>query len=135
MTVQQLQGDINGPDDLVGKRVATILGSTSFTYLREHGVRPVEYSQIEDAIKALQDRKVQAVVYDSPVLLYYAAQEGHGQVQVVGPVFRKEDYGIVFPPKSPWRKPVNNALLQLKEDGTYQELLNKWFSNKQAGTE
>jgi polar amino acid transport system substrate-binding protein len=32
MTVQQLQGDINGPEDLSGKRVATVNGSTSEEY-------------------------------------------------------------------------------------------------------
>jgi polar amino acid transport system substrate-binding protein len=123
MTVQQLQGDINGPDDLSG--------STSASYLRERRISPVEYSQIDGALKALDGRKVQAIVFDSPVLLYYAAQRGQGKVQVVGPVFREEDYGIVFPPGSPWRKPVNNALLRLKENGTYEQLYDKWF----GGTE
>jgi len=30
-----------------------------------------------------------AIVFDSPVLLYYAAHEGKGKVSVVGPVFRE----------------------------------------------
>ena len=61
------------------------------------------------------------------VLLYFASHEGKGKVQVVGPIFRKENYGIVFPDKSPLRKRVNEALLKLRENGTYDRLYKKWF--------
>ena len=49
---------------------------------------------------------------------------------VVGPVFRKENYGIVFPNESPLRKRVNEALLRLRENGTYDRLLTKWFGGE-----
>jgi polar amino acid transport system substrate-binding protein len=110
LTVQQLQGDIHGPEDLPGKRVATTLGSTSSSYLRDMNLRPIEYSQITEAYGALTKGEVDAVVFDSPVLLYYATRQGRGEVQVVGTVFRKEDYGIVFPRNSALRKPVNEAV-------------------------
>lgn len=135
MTVQQLQGDIRGPEDLPGKRVATVAGSTSEAYLRENKARVTSFDQIGEAFKALESRKVDAVVYDAPVLLYYAAQEGSGKVQVVGSIFRKEDYGIVFPPNSALREPVNRALLTLKEDGTLQKIYDKWFTSEQAAAE
>ena len=127
LTIQQLQGDIRGPDDLPGKRVATILGSTSSSYLRAHNVAPIEYSNLEETYDALLKNEADAVVFDSPVLLYYATRDGAGRVQVVGAPFRKEDYGIVFPPSSKLRKPVNEALLKLREDGTYQAIYDKWF--------
>jgi polar amino acid transport system substrate-binding protein len=73
---------------------------------------------------------VQAVVYDSPVLLYHAANDGDGKFQVVGPIFRKEDYGIVVADSSPLRKRINTALLSLRESGEYESLYDKWFSEK-----
>ena len=131
LTVQQLQGDIRGPDDLPGKRVATTIGSTSATFLRTRThVAPIEYSNIEQAYDALLKHQADAVVFDSPVLLYYATRDGAGKVQVVGTVFRKEDYGIVFPRGSAWRKPVNEALLRLRENGQYQTIYDKWFSTE-----
>lgn len=119
LTVQQLQGNIKGPEDLPGKRVATVRGSTSAKYLRSKRARLVEVAKIEEAYDALLSRRVEAVVYDSPVLLYFSKNDGKNKVAVVGPVFRKEDYGIVFQRNSPLRKPINTALLSLKEDGTY----------------
>jgi polar amino acid transport system substrate-binding protein len=130
LTVQQIQGGINGPDDLAGKKVATTRGSTAATALRELRADVQEMAKIEDAFKALNDKQVEAVVFDAPVLMSYTAREGKGRVQLVGAPFRKEDYGIVFPRNAPLRRQVNVTLLGLREDGTYQKLYDKWFTNK-----
>ncbi len=127
LTLQQLRGDIKGPEDLPGKHVASVKGSTSVEYLRQHNVEVSEFGKVEEAYQALQQDQADAVVYDAPVLLYYASHEGKGKVQVVGPIFRKENYGIIFPDKSPLRKRVNEALLKLRENGTYDQLYKKWF--------
>jgi polar amino acid transport system substrate-binding protein len=132
LTVQTLQGAINGPDDLPGHRVATTTGSTAAMYLQARGIRTETFSRDEDVFGALEKGAVDAVVFDSPVLLYYAANEGAGKVRVVGPVFRKESYAIVFRANSPWRRPVNQALLSLKENGTYQQFYDKWFGGADA---
>ena len=89
--------------------------------------KSTEFAKVEEAYQALQQGQVDAVVYDAPVLLYYASHEGKGKVQTVGSIFRKENYGIAFPANSPLRKPVNEALLKLKENGTYDQLYAKWF--------
>ena len=133
LTVQQLKGDINGPDDLPGKRVATVTGSTSAAYLRQNGIPTIESPSIAEAIRGLMEKQADAVLFDSPVLLYFAAQEGKGKVIVVGSIFRKEAYGILFPQNSPLRKPVNEALLKLKENGTYDALYKKWFQREERG--
>jgi len=130
LTVQQIQGTINGPDDLQGKKVATTRGSTAAAYMRELRAQVIEVSVIEDAYQALVNKEADAVVFDAPILLYYAANEGKGRVHMVGLPFRKEDYGIVFQSGNPLRKQVNNALLAMREDGSYQQIYDKWFSAK-----
>jgi polar amino acid transport system substrate-binding protein len=130
MTVEQLKGGIQGPGDLPGKRVGTTTGSTAAAWLKEHSVNPTEFQRITEAYKALEQGSLDAVVFDAPVLQYYATRDGAGKVEVVGPIFKKENYGIVFPPGSPLRKPVNAALLKLREDGSYDALINKWFGKR-----
>ena len=130
LTVQQIKGDINGPEDLRGRRVGTTGGSTAAAVVRDLGGQVQEFGLIEQAYQALLGHQVEAVVFDAPVLLYYSANEGKGRVQMVGTVFRKEDYGIVFPPNSALRKQVNSVLLVLREEGTYQRLYDKWFASK-----
>ena len=41
---------------------------------------------------------------------------------------KEETYGIALPTGSPLRKPINEALLKLMQDGGYEEIYNKWFS-------
>jgi polar amino acid transport system substrate-binding protein len=130
LTVEQLQSNIKGPQDLAGKRVATIAGSTSANYLKQQKIGATEFKQIDEAYTALNNTDVDAVVFDAPIILYYAAHDGKGKVQVVGSIFRKESYAIALPNGSLYRKPINNALLSLQEKGTYQEIYDKWFSNK-----
>ena len=127
-TVQQLQGDISGPQDLPGKTVGTTTGSTSATYLKANQVRLQEFQSIQEAFASLEAGKLDAVVFDAPVILYHAAHAGRGKVRVVGPVFKRENYGILFPRGSELRKRVNEALLGMREDGSYDTLYNKWFS-------
>jgi polar amino acid transport system substrate-binding protein len=128
-TVQQLQGDIAGPDDLPGKRVGTAAKSTSVEYLSTRRAQVVQFEKMELAYAALIEGKLDAVVFDGPVLLYYAANEGRGKVITVGQMFRRESYGILFPKGSPLRKQVNEALLKMREDGTYDTLYRKWFAS------
>lgn len=127
-TVQQLQGEISGPDDLPGKLVGTTAGSTSAAYLTAKQAKVHEFQSITDAFTALESGKLDAVVFDAPVLLYHAATAGRGKVRVVGPIFKRENYGILFPRGSDLRKKINEALLTMREDGTYDTLYSKWFS-------
>jgi polar amino acid transport system substrate-binding protein len=130
LTVDQLQSNIKGPQDLAGKRVGTITGTTSVNYLKQQKIEATEFKQTDEAYAALNDNNIDAVVFDAPILLYYAAHDGKGKVQVVGNVFRKESYAIALPNGSPYRKQINNAILSLQEKGTYQEIYDKWFSTK-----
>lgn len=130
LTVDQIQGRISGPNDLFDKSVCTVSNTTSADYLREIGVSVTVMPTIDDCYRALEGG-FDAVVFDSPVLRYYAAHEGTKYATMVGPTFHDEDYGLLFPLGSPLRKPVDGALLSLREDGTYQNLQQKWFGSEQ----
>lgn len=129
MTVQHLQGTINSPADLPGKRIATLAGTTAAEYLDKQNINYQSVPTIGDAYRLLKEGAVQAIVYDAPVLAYYANTEGKGEVQVVGGVFKQETYGITLPTGSPLRKPVNEVLLQLRQEGALEDLHTRYFGD------
>ena len=47
--------------------------------------------------------------------------------QLSGPTFQHENYGIALPSGSELVEPINQALLELREDGTYAQIYRKWF--------
>jgi len=132
LTVAQIGGGINGPEDLVGRRVGVTKGSTAAATVEKLGARAVEVARIDEAFDALERKDVDAVVFDSPVLMYYAANEGKGKASVLGAPFIKEDYGIAFPRKGAdtLRNKVDTTLLKMREDGSYQRIYDKWFGKK-----
>jgi polar amino acid transport system substrate-binding protein len=127
LTVEQMRGAIDGPDDLPGKQVATLALSTAADYLRKHHAHVQEYTTIDQMFQAVLDKKADAAVFGAPVLLYYASHEGQGQVRLVGPQFDVAPIAIMFQVNSPLRRKVDAALLALQESGAYRDLYEKWF--------
>lgn len=127
VTVRELHSFINDPEDLYSKRVATVDKSTASVYLSGEGISSQRVKTIEAAYGLLESGQVDAIVYDAPVLQHYARREGKGKVKVVGLTFQKKSYGFAFPVGSELRDRINVALLELIENGTYQEIRNKWF--------
>jgi ABC-type proline/glycine betaine transport system substrate-binding protein len=126
-TVRQLHGTINGPEDLFGKRVATVSKSTAAEYLAQQGVNATELNDVNQAFRQLEAGKVAAVVYDAPVLQHYASQQGKGKVHVVGLIFQEKSYGIALAENNELRDRINVALLKIMETGEYQTIRQKWF--------
>ncbi|NWD25672.1 transporter substrate-binding domain-containing protein [Pseudomonas yamanorum] len=128
--VKDRQGEITSINDLKGKTVAVVTGSTGYIFTQEtlgSGVKLVPYSTYAACFLALTVGDTDAVVGDQPVLANYAANAGKGKAKVVGPLYRGEQYGIAFAKGSPWVEPTNKALQTLKDNGTYAQIYQKWF--------
>ena len=136
LTTTKIKNLINNPTDLAGKKIGTIAGTTSYKYLNKQlGIIVKGYSTLEKLYSALDKGKIQAVVYDSPALLYYASKQGKEKVRVVGPVFNEEGYSIALPSGSIYREMINEALLKVKENGKYNSIYRRWFSENSEGPE
>jgi polar amino acid transport system substrate-binding protein len=128
LTVEQIESRITGPDDLYGKSVVTVANTTSVDYLQGMGIGFTPMPTIEDCYRAVEQGH-EAVVFDAPVLRYYVTHQGVGKAEIAGPRFHDEDYGLLFQLGSDLRKPVDGALLAIREDGTYQTIYRKWFGS------
>ena len=75
ITLQKLRSDITDHRDLRKKIVATVEGTTSIDALDDLGAIVVPVKVIDQAIEKLLQHKVDAVVFDSPTILYYATMK------------------------------------------------------------
>jgi polar amino acid transport system substrate-binding protein len=130
LTVEKFDAQISTPSDLVGKRVCTVANTTSTAFLQTAGIQATGAPKISDCYAGLQSGDFDATVFDAPVLRYYAAQDGAGKVQMAGPIFQNEDYGVAFRNGSDLRKQLDETLLSLREDGTYDLIKGKWFGTE-----
>lgn len=132
LTVAKLDAKISGPADLYEKSVATVGDTTAAAFLRSMGIDATETKTIEESYHLLREEGYDAVVFDAPVLRYYVAHRGEGVAVMAGPVFQDENQGFVFKINSPLRKPINQALFRMREDGTYNLIKEKWFGDDVA---
>ncbi len=130
--VQSSNTDIKGAQDLNGKVVAVKSGTSSVNYLTAN-LKPKDVRQfpnIDSAYMELGTGRADAVLFDTPNILYYIKTAGHGQFKTVGPAVQGQDYGVAFPKGSPLRDKVNAALKTLRANGTYAEIYKKWFDSE-----
>ncbi|WP_170783110.1 transporter substrate-binding domain-containing protein [Ruegeria lacuscaerulensis] len=127
MTVDAISGNVNSVNDLYGKQVGTISGSTAASFLNRREIEFAGYDSLDPLLAAFEAEDLDAVVFDAPILSYYATHQGRRFASMTGGIFLRENYGIVFPTGSPLVEDVNQALLALREDGTYDEIYRKWF--------
>lgn len=113
---------INGPDDLEGKRVCSVRGSTSIaTVEEEYGATPAGFDTYSECNDQLLNGSVDAVTTDGAILLGYAA-ENPDELRVVGEPFSEERYGIGYSPDAPEMcEFLNDTLEQAFSDGRFEQ--------------
>lgn len=120
--------DINGPEDVAGKRIAVRTGTTSDNHAPSlNPAEIIRFPNIEQAYMELRTGRVDVAMHDTPNVLYYIQTAGDGAVKAVGPRMQAQSYGIGFPLGSKLRNDVNVAFLELVESGRYAEIYRKWF--------
>ncbi|MDP9439303.1 MAG: basic amino acid ABC transporter substrate-binding protein [Actinomycetota bacterium] len=81
---------------------------------------------INDAFAALEEETVDGVIYDLPAA-QRKVEESEGALELVEVIPTGSQYGIAFPKESPLIEPVNQALAEIKEDGTYEKIYKEWI--------
>ncbi|SFA83368.1 amino acid ABC transporter substrate-binding protein, PAAT family (TC 3.A.1.3.-) [Lentibacillus halodurans] len=124
--------DIQDLEDLEGKTIATRLGSTSAAFIDENieNADPSQFEQLDQAYLAVENGSADAILYDAPNVNYYIQTTGD-ELKVVGDLYQAEDYGIAISKgQEELVSAINDALAELKENGTYDEIYEEWFGEK-----
>lgn len=87
--------DINGPDDLAGKIVCSVTGSTPLQRIRDEydPGDTVEYDTYSQCVEQLKAGSVDAITTDEAILAGYVAQEPDA-LKIAGEPFSEERYGV-----------------------------------------
>lgn len=119
-------------DDLQsGDKVGVQSGTTGALWAQENlvpkGIELVTFTDILAAFGALQAGDVVAVINDAPISQDIARDPARG-IAVVYEIPTDEQYGFAFNlENTALREAVNGALAEIKEDGTYVEIYERWF--------
>jgi lysine-arginine-ornithine-binding protein len=124
---EEAQG-IATPDDLKGKTVGVQINTTAqYDLEKRAGVTVNKYNTIDLALLDLQNKRIDAVVSDAPVLKYMIFKSFRG-LKTVGRRFTDEKFGIaVAQGNEDLVREINAALKKIRESGEYDQIHEKWF--------
>ncbi|HEV7949676.1 MAG TPA: glutamate ABC transporter substrate-binding protein [Glaciihabitans sp.] len=112
---------IEGPEDLAGKAVCTVSGSTSEKNVAEYTTDIIAAGGYADCLEPLRTGAVVAVTTDN-VILAGLADQNPGEFEVVGNPFTEEPYGIgLAKDDTDFRNFINDVLEEAYEDGAWEE--------------
>jgi polar amino acid transport system substrate-binding protein len=115
--------------DLKDAKFGAQVGTTSLDFINET-IQPNEdpkiYDTTNDAKSALESGQIDAIVTDLVTTVYLRDFEIDNSV-VVGQYPRNEQFGMLFEQGNPLVGCVNRVLAQMKQDGTLQNLKEKYL--------
>jgi len=123
LTTKRMHGMVNSIADLSSIRVGVPAGTSSETGLSRlrivHSVLPSP----QDGLIALRRGKIDAFVYDRPLLAWLIRQQGLSSIDLTDLMLEPQRYAIALPPNSRLRKPLNVALLEVTESDWWRDTL------------
>lgn len=128
IAVRQDTQNISKPEDLPGKKVGVQINTTAqYDLEKRAGVEVEKYNTIDLALQDLQNKRIDAVVGDAPVLKWMIFQSFR-QLKTVGQRFTDEKFGIALAQDSDdLRRAINAALWRIEDSGEYNRIHEKWF--------
>src|SRR5215212_6616086 len=112
---------IKGPEDLAGKKVCSVTGSTPAENIRENypEAKLTEFDVYSKCAEALKNGQVQAVTPDNVILLGLISQDPEA-FELVNKPFTKEPYGIGLKKgDTQFRDFINDTLEKIEQDGRW----------------
>jgi glutamate transport system substrate-binding protein len=112
---------IAGPDDLAGKKVCSVTGSTPAENIRTNYPKAqlTEFDVYSKCAEALKNGQVQAVTTDNVILLGLISKDQEA-FELVGKPFTKEPYGIGLKKgDTEFRNFINDTLEKIVQDGRW----------------
>jgi ABC-type amino acid transport substrate-binding protein len=130
LTLGGLGSPVQGPEDLDKVRVGSVPRTTSGIYLDEEGIIFQPMDSVAAGLEALRAERIDAMVYDRPILAYLARTEHAGELRLLPSTFERQDYAFAVRPDSPMREAINRTVLELvagEEAGWWKTQLKKYL--------
>ena len=136
VVVTMADSDINTLADLADKTVAVQAESSAVDAINakpeiaETFKNLGEFETNDQCLMDLEAGRTDAVVADEVIIRYYVSKKGEEKYKILEEDFGKEEYGIgVRQEDTALLEALNVALDELKENGTTQEISEKWFGS------
>ncbi len=127
---QGRQKKLTSIDDLKDKRIGVLLGSVHDTYAMEHypNATILQYKSLPDLVLAVREGKIDAAIYTRETLLEIL--RGDSELGLLGDSLLSYPIGMGFNKDNDLLREQFNAFLkQIKSNGDFEDMVNRWIKN------
>ncbi|MGO2051418.1 ABC transporter substrate-binding protein [Arthrobacter sp. MYb211] len=119
--------DIASPEDLNGKNLCSVTGSTSAQKVKDNYAENTNLQELPgyaECVTQMGGGTIDAVTTDDIILAGLAAQPAYqGKFKVAGAPFSEENYGVGLPDGTDKCGDINAAITKMIESGAWEEAL------------
>ena len=129
----EASGAVTGMDDLPGKKIGVQTGTTGDIYATDYegdeaGTVVERYNKGVDAVMSLKQGKIDCVIIDNEPAKVFVSE--NDDLKILDEPFAEEEYAIcVDKSNSELKDKINQALTDLKADGTLDEIIGLWIGD------
>lgn len=127
LTVKHLQGAVHGFSDLSAVRVGAVIGTSTETTLSRMQIKYRKFATPQDGLKALRARRLDAFVYDKPLLAWIVRQDFSSAIELIDTTFEPQEYAFAVPIDSPLRKSVGVAILAAIHSDWWEQTIARYL--------
>jgi polar amino acid transport system substrate-binding protein len=127
LLISLVGSDITVREQIRGKKIGILEAFNCCVdedYLNSFEV--LEFKDAMSLLEALKNNEVEAILLSLPIAVNLL-RENMGKYFVIEEVLSGKEFVIVFNNDSSLKPAVNNALRDMREDGTYDMIYKKWF--------
>ncbi|MDD3439763.1 MAG: ABC transporter substrate-binding protein [Clostridiaceae bacterium] len=127
MLVTLKEAEVKIKEDLEGSKIGMLkdaAGSLPGEYLSSYQVE--SYNDVLLMFDDLKNKKIEGLLISVPIGSSIIG-ENNGSYSILEIVRSNTEFGIVFAKGGILKDKVNRVLSEIKEDGTYEEIYNRWF--------
>ncbi len=128
LIVNEDNNDIKAFEDIKGKKAGQSLTSNLKDIAESFGAEIVQTDGFNQAIDLLASKRIDVTINDGLSFLDFKKQRPDTPIKIVDEMDTKDEMGLLFNKGNPELvAAVNKALADMKSDGTYLEISEKWF--------
>jgi polar amino acid transport system substrate-binding protein len=123
--------DATSIEDLQSAQLGAQVGTTSLKLIGDEiqpESDPKVFDTTNDSKSALESGQIDALITDLVTTVYLRDIEIKGS-EVIGQIETNEPFGMLFEEGNPMVDCVNQVLAEIKDDGTLQDLQDKWLQD------
>jgi polar amino acid transport system substrate-binding protein len=130
LTIRHLQGAVHGVSDLSAARVGAIAGTSTEDTFSRRGITYRNFATLQDGLTALRAHKIDAFVYDKPLLAWAIQQGFSSSIELVDATFEPQEYAFALPENSPLRTTLDVAILDAIHSTWWDQTIFRYLGSR-----